>query len=97
MGGGLLNGGVYVVQGAAGTGKTILANQIAFSHVAAGGRVAYIALLAESHARMIQHMELFSFYVENAIPRGMHYISALTEFRGSSSYSRHDGLSRLGS
>ena len=79
IGGGLLKGGVYIVQGAAGSGKTILANQIAFSHVAAGGRVAYITLLAESHARMIQHMELFSFYVENAIPRDMHYISAFSE------------------
>jgi circadian clock protein KaiC len=79
VGGGLLKGGVYIVQGAAGTGKTILANQIAFNHVAAGGRVAYVTLLAESHARMIQHMELFSFYVENAIPRGMHYISAFNE------------------
>ena len=79
IGGGLLKGGVYIVQGAAGTGKTILANQIAFNHVAAGGRVAYVTLLAESHARMIQHMELFSFYVESAIPRGMHYVSAYNE------------------
>ena len=79
IGGGLLKGGVYIVQGSAGTGKTILANQIAFNHVAAGGRVAYVTLLAESHARMIQHMELFSFYVENAIPGGMRYISAFTE------------------
>ncbi len=79
IGGGLLKGGVYIVQGAAGTGKTILANQIAFNHVAAGGRVAYVTLLAESHARMIQHMELFSFYVENAIPSGIHYVSAFTE------------------
>jgi len=79
IGGGLLKGGVYIVQGVAGTGKTILANQIAFHHVAAGGRVAYVTLLAESHARMIQHMELFSFYVESAIPSGIHYISAFTE------------------
>ena len=61
LGGGLLKGGVYIVQGAAGTGKTILANQIAFGRVAAGDKVAYITLLAESHARMIQHLELFSF------------------------------------
>jgi len=79
IGGGLLKGGVYIVQGAAGTGKTILANQIAFNHIASGGRVAYVTLLAESHARMIQHMELFSFYVEDAIPRAMHYVSAYNE------------------
>ena len=68
IGGGLLNGGVYIVQGAAGSGKTILANQIAFSRAVSGGKVAYVTLLAESHARMIQHMELFSFYSEGAIP-----------------------------
>ena len=76
LGGGLLKGGVYIVQGTAGAGKTILANQIAFGRVAAGGKVAYVTLLAESHARMMQHMELFSFYREDAIPSAMHYISA---------------------
>jgi circadian clock protein KaiC len=74
--GGLLKAGVYLVQGEPGTGKTILGNQICFHRVGAGGRVAYITLLAESHARMIQHMECFSFYDEKAIPSAMHYISA---------------------
>jgi circadian clock protein KaiC len=64
------------VQGEPGTGKTILGNQICFNRVGAGGRVAYVTLLAESHARMIQHMECFSFYDEKAIPSAMHYISA---------------------
>ena len=76
LGGGLLKAGVYLVQGAAGTGKTILANQIAFNRIAAGEKVAYVTLLAESHARMMQHLELFSFYKADAIPSAMHYISA---------------------
>ena len=76
LGGGLLKAGVYLIQGIAGAGKTVLANQIAFNRVAAGGKVAYVTLLAESHARMMQHMELFSFYKESAIPSAMHYISA---------------------
>ena len=76
LGGGLLQAGVYILQGAAGAGKTILANQIAFNRVATGGKVAYVTLLAEDHARMIQHMELFSFYDEDAIPAGIHYVSA---------------------
>jgi circadian clock protein KaiC len=74
--GGLLQGGVYLVQGEPGTGKTILGNQICFNRVAAGKRVTYVTLLAESHARMIQHMECFSFYNEKSIPSAMHYISA---------------------
>ncbi|MEP6657849.1 MAG: ATPase domain-containing protein [Betaproteobacteria bacterium] len=76
VGGGLLKGGVYLVQGVAGAGKTVLANQIAFNRVAAGGKVSYVTLLAESHARMMQHMELFSFYKEDAIPSALHYVSA---------------------
>ena len=58
--GGLLKAGVYILQGTAGTGKTILANQIAFSQIATGKKVAYVTLLAEDQARMIQHMELLS-------------------------------------
>ena len=76
LGGGLLEGGVYIVQGAAGSGKTILANQIAFNAVARGGTVAYVTLLAEEHARMMQHMETFSFFREDVIPAALHYVSA---------------------
>jgi circadian clock protein KaiC len=76
LGGGLMKAGVYIVQGEPGTGKTILANQICFHHVALGGRVAYVTLLAESHARMIQHLATLSFFREDAIPESIHYVSA---------------------
>lgn len=73
--GGLLGGGVYIIEGAPGTGKTILANQISFNHVAAGGHVAFVTLLAESHARMLQHLQPMTFYDEEAIPDRLYYIS----------------------
>lgn len=73
--GGLLGGGVYIIEGVPGTGKTILANQICFSHVAAGGHVAFITLLAESHTRMLQHLQPMSFYHEEAIPDRLYYVS----------------------
>jgi circadian clock protein KaiC len=73
--GGLLGGGVYIIEGAPGTGKTILANQICFNHVAAGGRVAFVTLLAESHARMLQHLQPMTFYKEDAIPDHLYYVS----------------------
>lgn len=73
--GGLLSGGVYIVEGAPGAGKTILANQVCFNHVARGGRAAYITLLAESHARMLQHLRTMEFYDENAIPDRLYYVS----------------------
>lgn len=73
--GGLLSGGVYIIEGVPGTGKTILANQICFNHVAAGGRVAFVTLLAESHTRMLQHLQPMSFYKEEAIPDRLYYVS----------------------
>jgi circadian clock protein KaiC len=73
--GGLLSGGVYIIEGIPGTGKTILANQICFNHVAAGGRVAFVTLLAESHTRMLQHLQPMTFYKEDAIPERLYYVS----------------------
>ena len=73
--GGLLSGGVYIIEGVPGTGKTILANQICFNHVARGGRVAFITVLAESHTRMLQHLQPMTFYKEEAIPERLYYVS----------------------
>jgi circadian clock protein KaiC len=74
--GGFLKGGVYIVQGVPGTGKTILANQTCFSHARQGGRAVYVTLLAESHTRMLQHLRTMSFYEEGVIPDSLYYVSA---------------------
>jgi circadian clock protein KaiC len=76
--GGLLRGGVYIVEGAPGAGKTVLANQICFNHVARHGCAVFVTLLAESHARMLQHLQPMEFYNESAIPDGLYYISGFT-------------------
>ena len=47
--GGLLKGGVYMIQGRPGSGKTVLTNQICFHHASRAQRVLYTTLLAESH------------------------------------------------
>ncbi|NML17135.1 ATPase domain-containing protein [Azohydromonas caseinilytica] len=80
-GGGFLQSGVYIVQGAPGAGKTILANQICFSHAAAGERVVYVTMLAESHARLMQHMSAFSFFDESLVPEPVYYVSAFNALR----------------
>lgn len=74
--GGFLKGGVYIVQGTPGAGKTILANQTCFNHVAAGGRAAYVTLLAESHTSMFQHLRPMAFFDESVIPDRLYYVSA---------------------
>jgi circadian clock protein KaiC len=77
LGGGLFRTGVYIVQGLPGCGKTILANQICYGHVAEGGSAVYVTLLAESHSRMIQHLSTLSFFDVDAFPDKLAYISAI--------------------
>lgn len=80
--GGLFTGRTYVIAGAPGSGKTIIANQIAYGHIAAsGGRVVYITLLVESHARMIEHLRGLDFFDEQRVGKDIIYISAYAAMR----------------
>jgi len=64
LGGGFPAHHLYMVQGLAGSGKTTLACQIGFHHARQGGKVLVLTLIAESHARLLQHLANFSFYDE---------------------------------
>jgi circadian clock protein KaiC len=76
MNGGFLKGGLYIIQGTPGTGKTTLANQICFSHATTGGGQAlYITLLAEYHDRMLQHLSNMSFFDITTIPNQIKYLN----------------------
>lgn len=78
--GGLFEGGVYILEGAPGVGKTTLANQIAYqAHALDGTRTLYVTLLAESHSRLIQHMQGQTFFRPEAVNSGVVYISAYRE------------------
>ena len=74
--GGFLQGGTYIVAGMPGTGKTILGNQISFHHVAHGGRVVYVTLLAETHGRMLAHLRGLAFFTEEPLASALQYVSA---------------------
>jgi circadian clock protein KaiC len=75
--GGFLKAGIYILRGDPGTGKTIFGNQFCFNHVAAGHRAVYVTLLAETHDRMMQHMQTMSFFEPACIPDGLYYVNAL--------------------
>lgn len=75
LGGGFLAGGVYIVLGAPGAGKTIFANQLAFHHARGGSRVLYVSLLAESHARLFAHLAGMSFFERDHVATSVHYVS----------------------
>lgn len=77
--GGFLQGGIYILMGLPGAGKTILANQICFNVVAAGGRALYLTLLAETHARMLTHLRSLDFFNPAPIARALNYFSGFRE------------------
>ncbi len=79
--GGLFRGGVYMIQGVPGAGKTILANQICFGSIATGGLVVYLTLLAESHTRLIQQLQTLEFFDRTAIPDRIYYVSAFRQLQ----------------
>jgi len=81
IGGGFLQGGLYIVQGTPGTGKTTLANQICFHHVAQGGRALYTTLLAEYHGRMMQHLGSMSFFDMSRVPDQLTYLNGFGTLR----------------
>jgi circadian clock protein KaiC len=74
--GGFIRGGLFIIQGPPGAGKTILGHQICFGHIRAGGRALYATLLAENHARMLLHIGQLGFFDRTAIPDRLYYISA---------------------
>ena len=73
--GGFIKGGVYLVMGPPGSGKTILGNQVCFHHAEAGGSVVYVTLLAESHSRMIGNLRGIEYFNEDLVARSIHYVS----------------------
>ena len=77
--GGLFQGASYAIMGPPGSGKTVLANQIAFNHVKDGGRALYVTLLTESHARMLANLEEMTFFDRSVIPDKLHYVSGYPE------------------
>lgn len=75
LGGGLFESGLYIVQGCAGAGKTILANQICFNQCAQEGRAIYYTLLTESHARILGFLQSMSFFNSAAVASCLNYVS----------------------
>ncbi len=73
--GGLFKGGLYMIIGEPGTGKTILSNQLCFNHVANGGRAVYVTLLVETHGRMLSHLSALTFFDPVVIGQSIQYIS----------------------
>jgi circadian clock protein KaiC len=79
LGGGLLKGDTYLIVGNAGSGKTTLGNHLAFAHAAAGGTAIIATFLAESHDRMLAHLQGLAFADPALVARRVHYVNLLSQ------------------
>jgi circadian clock protein KaiC len=77
LGGGFFKGGLYIIQGPPGSGKTTFGNQICFNHVNGSNQALYVTLLAEYHARMMQHMSAMTFFDSSKVPDQLTYLNGL--------------------
>ena len=74
-GGGFFRGGIYLITGQPGAGKTILSNQMCFHHVAEGGQAVYVTVLAENHGRMLAHLRSLDFFDPEPVGESLFYLS----------------------
>ena len=81
LGGGLVEGASYIVQGQPGAGKTILSNQVAFANVSRGRKVLYVTLLAETHDRLFQALGTLDFFNPAQLGSSISYISVFQTLR----------------
>ncbi len=73
--GGLRPRALHVIGGLPGTGKTTLAQQIAYHHAGEGGRVLYLAALSETAERLVDHAAGFSFFDASLVAERIYYVS----------------------
>lgn len=76
LGGGVPSGGLYLLQGLAGSGKTTLACQIGFQHARAGQKVVVFTLLGEAHVKMLSHFSNFGFFSDDVVGERIVFFSA---------------------
>ncbi|MGK9055405.1 AAA family ATPase [Neorhizobium petrolearium] len=81
LGGGLVEGASYIVQGHPGAGKTIFSNQVAFANLSRGGKVLYVTLLAETHERLFQALGTLDFFDRAQLGTSISYVSVFQTLR----------------
>ena len=82
--GGFFEGGIYIVQGQPGMGKTILANQCCFYRAANNENSIYVSLLAESTGRLVSYISTLDFVDQDQIGNRIHYINGYNHLKNES-------------
>lgn len=74
LGGGIPELSCTVIAGGSGTGKTTLAHQIMFAHVAQGRPALYFTALGEPALHVLRYQQQFSFFDPDRIGSAVHYV-----------------------
>lgn len=75
LNGGLRQGGLHVVLGGPGMGKSVLAHQVGANLIRAGGKVLYLTALVETHQALISQARTFRFFDPAVVPGSFYYAS----------------------
>jgi circadian clock protein KaiC len=81
LSGGFFEGGLYIIQGHPGMGKTILANQCCFHRAKKGENCVYVSLLAETTGRMVGYLSSLSFVDQDLVGEQIHYVSGYQKLK----------------
>ena len=79
LAGGLVRGGIYLVGGRPGTGKTVFGNHLAHNCARDGANAVFGTVMAETHDRMRAHLSGFSFFDPTLVARKVQYVSLYDE------------------
>ena len=75
LGGGIPRGALVIIVGPPGSGKTTLANQMAFAAARAGRRAVVMTALSEPTTKLIAHLRSFRFYDDELVGDSMQFLS----------------------
>src|SRR6478672_8743957 len=75
LGGGMLRRGMVCIVGGPGTGKTVLAQQLAFATASSGRSALYFSGLSEPHERLIEHLRAFTYFDEGLLAQRVQLLS----------------------
>src|SRR5579884_4128369 len=81
LGGGLLPGSLVMIIGAPGTGKTVMAQQMAFYRAAEGGAALYLTGYSETHDKLLSHTRGLSFFRPDMLGDKVQFASLLDLLR----------------
>ena len=95
LSGGLRRGGLHVLLGGPGAGKSVLAHQIGAHLIRSGGKVLYLTALVETHQVLISQARTFRFFDPSAVPGSFYYASLYPALAQGGLAAAREEISRL--